>query len=164
MFFNSSSKKIGAIVKAPRKYVCREHGLSNDEIKRLNKKEIDKHRDCFIRDRDRILFSKAFRRLSRKTQVFLPASDDQVRTRLTHTLEVAQIATITAEALGLNRNLTEAIALGHDIGHAPFGHTGERVLHKISTGCDNLGGLSPEFAPEEMGFKHNLQASELFQS
>ncbi len=114
-------------------------------------------RNEFMRDRDRILYSKSFRRLSRKTQVFLPASDDHVRTRLTHSLEVSQIATISAQALGLDRDLTEAIALGHDIGHTPFGHTGERVLNLIATCCDDLGGLSPELSINEMGFKHNLQ-------
>lgn len=110
-----------------------------------------------MRDRDRILYSKPFRRMSRKTQIFLPASDDHVRTRLTHSLEVAQISTISAQALGLDRDLTEAIALGHDIGHTPFGHTGERVLNLISTNCDPLGGLSTELEIDEMGFKHNLQ-------
>jgi len=114
-------------------------------------------RNEFMRDRDRILYSKSFRRLSRKTQIFLPASDDHVRTRLTHSLEVAQIATISAQALGLDRDLTEAISLGHDIGHTPFGHTGERVLNLIATCCDSLGGLAPDLSVNDMGFKHNLQ-------
>ncbi|NIA23830.1 MAG: dNTP triphosphohydrolase [Proteobacteria bacterium] len=116
-----------------------------------------RYRNDFMRDRDRILYSKPFRRMSRKTQIFLPASDDHVRTRLTHSLEVAQISTISAQALGLDRDLTEAIALGHDIGHTPFGHTGERVLNLIATNCDFLGGLSTELKIEDMGFKHNLQ-------
>lgn len=115
------------------------------------------YRNEFMRDRDRILYSKPFRRLSRKTQIFLPASDDHVRTRLTHSLEVAQISTISAQSLGLDRDLTEAIALGHDIGHTPFGHTGERVLNLIATNCDKLSGLSPELDIGLMGFKHNLQ-------
>jgi len=115
------------------------------------------YRNEFMRDRDRILYSKPYRRLSRKTQVFLPASDDSVRTRLTHSLEVAQISTISAQALALDRDLTEAIALGHDIGHTPFGHTGERVLNRIVMNCDRLGGLAPDLNIEEMGFKHNLQ-------
>ena len=154
---NNRKEKIGAKVRVPRNYIKREYRLRLNDEEPEQGEDNNPYRGYFIRDRDRILFSKAFRRLSRKTQVFLPASDDQVRTRLTHTLEVAQIATITAEALGLDRNLTEAIALGHDIGHAPFGHTGERVLHHISTGCDNLGGLSPRLISEDMGFKHNLQ-------
>lgn len=88
-------------------------------------------RSEFMRDRDRILYSKAFRRLSGKTQVFLSGIDDHQRTRLTHTLEVSQIARTIAYNLGLNIDLTEAIALGHDIGHTPFGHVGERTLHMI---------------------------------
>lgn len=87
-------------------------------------------RTAFQRDRDRILHSKAFRRLKRKTQVFLLA-DDHYRTRLTHTLEVAQIARSAARALFLNEDLTEAIALGHDLGHTPFGHAGEAVLNEV---------------------------------
>jgi dGTPase len=120
-------------------------------------KSAGKYRSDFMRDRDRILYSKPFRRMSRKTQIFLPSSDDHVRTRLTHSLEVAQISTIGSQALGLDRDLTEAIALGHDIGHTPFGHTGERVLNLIATNCDRLGGLSTDLKIEHMGFKHNLQ-------
>ena len=116
-----------------------------------------RYRNDFMRDRDRILYSKPFRRMSRKTQIFLPLSDDHVRTRLTHSLEVAQISTISSEALGLDRDLTEAIALGHDIGHTPFGHTGERVLNLIATNCDSLGGLATDLQINDMGFKHNLQ-------
>ena len=86
------------------------------------------YRTAFQRDRDRILHTKAFRRLKRKTQVFLAAEDDHYRTRLTHTLEVSQIARSISRALQLNEDLTEAIALGHDLGHTPFGHAGERVL------------------------------------
>ncbi len=88
-------------------------------------------RPAFTRDRDRILHSKAFRRLKHKTQVFLAPEVDHLRTRLTHTLEVAQIARTISKALRLNEDLTEAIALGHDLGHTPFGHTGERVLNKV---------------------------------
>lgn len=84
----------------------------------------------FQRDRDRIIHSKAFRRLMRKTQVFLSPEEDHYRTRLTHTLEVSQIARTIARALRLNEDLTEAIALGHDLGHTPFGHAGERVLQR----------------------------------
>lgn len=86
----------------------------------------------FQRDRDRILHSKAFRRLKHKTQVFLSPEGDHYRTRLTHTLEVSQIARTIARALWLNEDLTEAIALGHDIGHTPFGHAGEKVLNNLN--------------------------------
>ncbi|MBE3592893.1 MAG: deoxyguanosinetriphosphate triphosphohydrolase [Thermoanaerobacter sp.] len=85
----------------------------------------------FQRDRDRIIHSKAFRRLSHKTQVFISPEGDHYRTRLTHTLEVAQIAKTIARALRLNEDLTEAIALGHDLGHTPFGHSGEEVLNRL---------------------------------
>ncbi len=91
-------------------------------------------RTCFQVDRDRILHSKAFRRLKYKTQVFLAPAGDHYRTRLTHTLEVAQIARTIARALRLNEDLTEAIALGHDLGHTPFGHAGERVLDELLEG------------------------------
>ncbi|MCR5432091.1 MAG: deoxyguanosinetriphosphate triphosphohydrolase [Lachnospiraceae bacterium] len=89
-------------------------------------------RTCFERDRDRIIHSKAFRRLSGKTQVFLTPQGDHYRTRLTHTLEVSQIARTIARALKLNECLTEAIALGHDLGHTPFGHAGERALDRAT--------------------------------
>lgn len=91
-------------------------------------------RTAFERDRDRIIHSKAFRRLKHKTQVFLAPRGDHYRTRLTHTLEVAQIARTLARALKLNEPLTEAIALGHDLGHTPFGHAGEEVLNEILPG------------------------------
>ena len=96
-------------------------------------------RTDYQRDRDRILHSKAFRRMNDKTQVFLAAQGDHYRTRLTHTLEVSQIARTIAKALRLNEDLTEAIALGHDLGHTPFGHSGERALNRC---CPN-------------GFRHN---------
>ena len=91
-------------------------------------------RPAFQHDRDRILHSKAFRRLKHKTQVFLTPSGDHYRTRLTHTLEVAQIGRTIAKSLFLNEDLTEAIALGHDLGHTPFGHAGEDVLNRIVPG------------------------------
>ena len=90
-------------------------------------------RTAFQRDRDRIIHSKAFRRLKHKTQVFLSPESDHYRTRLTHTLEVSQIARTISSALQLNGDLTEAIALGHDLGHTPFGHAGERSLDKLSS-------------------------------
>ncbi|MFB3739093.1 MAG: deoxyguanosinetriphosphate triphosphohydrolase [Candidatus Velamenicoccus archaeovorus] len=88
----------------------------------------DRLRTCFQRDRDRIVHAKAFRRLKHKTQVFLAPEGDHYRVRLTHTLEVSQIARTAARALRLNEDLTEAIALGHDLGHTPFGHLGEQAL------------------------------------
>lgn len=89
-------------------------------------------RTCYQRDRDRILHCKSFRRLKHKTQVFLAPKGDHYRTRLTHTLEVSQIARTIARALRLNEDLTEAISLGHDLGHTPFGHAGERALNEVS--------------------------------
>ena len=91
-------------------------------------------RTAFQRDRDRIIHSKSFRRLKHKTQVFLSPFGDHYRTRLTHTLEVSQIARTIAKALRLNEDLTEAIALGHDLGHTPFGHAGEKVLNDLLPG------------------------------
>ena len=91
-------------------------------------------RTCWQRDRDRIIHSKAFRRLKQKTQVFLSPEGDHYRTRLTHTLEVSQIARTISRALRLNEDLTEAIALGHDLGHTPFGHAGERALNRLTPG------------------------------
>jgi dGTPase len=99
-------------------------------------------RPIYQRDRDRILHSKAFRRLKHKTQVFLAPEGDHYRTRLTHTLEVSQIARTIAKALLLNEDLTEAIALSHDLGHTPFGHAGERALNRVCPG----------------GFQHHLQS------
>lgn len=97
-------------------------------------------RTCFQRDRDRIIHSKSFRRLKYKTQVLMLPEGDHYRTRLTHTLEVSQIARTIARALMLNEDLTEAIALGHDLGHTPFGHMGEKVLDKLAK-ANGLGGF-----------------------
>ena len=102
----------------------------------------------YARDRDRIIHSRAFRRLKHKTQVFIPYEGDHFRTRLTHTIEVSQIARSAARALGLNEDLTEAIALGHDLGHTPFGHSGERVLDRLLRASHQHAG----------GFKHNYQS------
>ena len=108
--------------------------LSSKSKGRLRKEKKDDIRTCFQRDRDRIIHSKAFRRLKHKTQVFLAPKGDHYRTRLTHTLEVSQIARTIARALRLNEDLTEAIALGHDLGHTPFGHAGEDILREICPG------------------------------
>ena len=91
-------------------------------------------RTCFQRDVDRVIHSKAFRRLKHKTQVFLSPEGDHYRTRMTHTLEVTRIARTMARALGLNEALAEAAALAHDLGHTPFGHAGERALGRMVSG------------------------------
>ncbi|MGH2358596.1 MAG: HD domain-containing protein [Candidatus Limnocylindria bacterium] len=115
---------------------------------RVRPEEPDPYRTSFERDRDRIIHTKAFRRLKHKTQVFLNPEGDHYVTRLTHTLQVAQIARALAAALSLNEPLAEAIALGHDAGHTPFGHTGETAL-------------SPYFPPE--GWHHAAQSVRLFE-
>lgn len=108
--------------------------LSSQSKGRETPEELCSVRTLYQHDRDRILHCKAFRRLKHKTQVFLSPEGDHYRTRLTHTLEVAQIARTVARALRLNEDLTEAIAMGHDLGHTPFGHAGERVLHQLTPG------------------------------
>jgi dGTPase len=108
--------------------------LSAESKGRVRPEEEDPYRTAYQRDRDRILHTKAFRRLKRKTQVFLAPQGDHYRTRLTHTLEVMQIARTVSRALNLNEDLTEAIALGHDLGHTPFGHAGESVLNEVTPG------------------------------
>lgn len=107
-------------------------------------------RSCFQRDRDRIIHSSAFRRLKHKTQVFVEHEGDHFRTRLTHSIEVAQVARTVSGSLGLNQELTEAVALAHDLGHPPFGHTGEDALHVL-------------MAPHG-GFDHNAQAIKIVTS
>lgn len=119
-------------------YACK----SKDTVGRLREETPCPMRTEFQRDRDRIIHCKAFRRLKNKTQVFFSPEGDHYRTRLTHTLTVAQVARSISRALSLNEDLTEAIALGHDLGHTPFGHSGERILNK----------LSPK------GFSHNVQS------
>jgi dGTPase len=110
---------------------------SGDSKGRLRPEAEDPIRPAFQRDRDRIIHTKAFRRLKHKTQVFFSPAGDHYRTRLTHTLEVAQIARSIAKVLRLHEELTEAIALGHDLGHTPFGHAGERVLSALVPGGFN---------------------------
>jgi dGTPase len=104
---------------------------------RLRPEKEDDVRPAFQRDRDRIIHCKAFRRLKHKTQVFFAPTGDHYRTRLTHTLEVSQIARTIAKVLRLHEELTEAIALGHDLGHTPFGHAGERVIDRLMPGGFN---------------------------
>lgn len=116
--------------------------FSDESRGRQRPEEQDPIRPVFQRDRDRVLHCKAFRRLKQKTQVFLSPEGDLYRTRLTHTLEVSQIARTIARALRLNEDLTEAISLAHDLGHTPFGHAGERALDKLTPG----------------GFKHYMQS------
>lgn len=122
-----------------RLFLAPEASFSADSRGRVLPMDDDDIRTVFQRDRDRILHCKSFRRLKHKTQVFISPEGDHYRTRLTHTLEVSQIARTIARALRLNEDLTEAIALGHDLGHTPFGHTGERLLNSLS----------------QNGFRHN---------
>ncbi len=113
---------------------------------------------AFQRDRDRILHARSFRRLKHKTQVFVPHTADHPRTRLTHTLEVAQLGRTIARALGLNEDLVEAVALGHDLGHTAFGHTGETVLNEILHGRNPEVDLPREVVAGTGSFKHNYQS------
>lgn len=115
---------------------------SRDTLGRVREETPCSVRTDFQRDRDRIIYSNSFKRLKNKTQVFFAPEGDHYITRLTHTLDVAQIARSIARALALNEDLTEAIAMGHDLGHTPFGHVGERVLDKLSS----------------TGFEHNVQS------
>lgn len=125
-------------------HFCKFAVLSAKTKGRLRLETIDASdiRTPFMRDRDRIIHSKSFRRLMHKTQCFLSPEGDHYRTRLTHTLEVSQIARTIARSLNLNEDLTEAAALGHDLGHTPFGHAGERILNDLCS----------------VGFKHNEQS------
>ena len=116
-------------------YIVGPYGvLAENSRGRLTDEEECSIRTCFQRDVDRITHSKSFRRLKHKTQVFLQPEGDHYRTRLTHTLEVSRLARTVARALSLNEDLAEAIALGHDLGHTPFGHAGERALNRIYPG------------------------------
>lgn len=121
--------------------------LASESRGRLRDEPPDPVRTCFQRDRDRIIHCKAFRRLKHKTQVFIDPEEDHYRTRLTHTLEVSQIARTIARALRVNEDLTEAIALGHDLGHTPFGHAGEAALDEVYR----------EYVPGG-GFRHGEQS------
>ncbi|MEC7965459.1 MAG: dNTP triphosphohydrolase, partial [Pseudomonadota bacterium] len=115
-----------------------------DSRGRLHPEEESAFRSCFQRDRDRIIHASSFRRLKHKTQVFIEHEGDYFRTRLTHSIEVAQVARTISGTLGLNQELAEAVALAHDLGHTPFGHTGEDALAEL---------MSPYG-----GYDHNAQA------
>lgn len=119
------------------KYLAPQAAKSAESRGRLRPESDDPIRPAYQRDRDRIIHCKAFRRLKHKTQVFFAPTGDHYRTRLTHTLEVSQIARTIAKVLRLHEELTEAIALGHDLGHTPFGHAGERVLRDLIPGGFN---------------------------
>lgn len=129
--------------------------FSDEGEGRARSSEPDILRNDFQRDRDKILHTKSFRRLSHKTQVFIAAEGDHYRTRLTHTLEVSQIARTIARALSLNEDLTEAISLGHDLGHTPFGHAGERALSRCLA---RVKGMPCDSFEAEILFKHNEQS------
>lgn len=156
--------------------------IPNELIKREKKQEdvLPSYRTEFMRDRDRIMYATAFRRLAGKTQIYTVGADDHKRNRLTHTLEVAQISRTIAQGLGLNQDLAEAIALAHDFGHAPFGHAGEKMLHDIMIPEAEVVKSSPFFKQKyknivqqfkretvkevdyfnhAFGFKHNLQSA-----
>lgn len=141
--------------------------------------ELPEYRSEFMRDRDRIMYATAFRRLAGKTQIYTVGADDHKKNRLTHTLEVSQIARTIASALNLNADLAEAIALAHDFGHTPFGHAGEQMLHEIMIPDSDFIKKSPfyhtslksinerferensaekEFLNSLFGFKHNIQS------
>lgn len=140
-------------------YLC-EYAQHNEHCQRKwNIREVEIERSEFQRDRERIVNSKAFRRMVDKAQIFTSSKGDHYRTRMTHTLEVAQIARSIANSLKLNIDLTEAIALGHDIGHTPFGHQGERTLSDIiNWKTDVLKKLPFEKENPYGGFKHNFQS------
>lgn len=161
-----------SIFKIPESYICRNYDDKNSGI--------SNYRDTFMRDRDRILYCTAFRRLAGKTQIYTIGSDDHKRNRMTHSLEVAQIARTVSKALGLNCDLTEAIALAHDFGHTPFGHAGEEMLNQIMIPNNEYLKGTPYFNQSEsginsiirkekvknssinsndmFGFKHNIQS------
>lgn len=134
-------------------YACKSKDMHktrvNDEIE-------DVHRTAFQRDRDRIIYSNSFRNLSDKRQILVEHNSEHNRSRLTHTVEVVQVSKTIANAMGLNEDLTEAIALGHDLGHPPFGHTGEALLDLLLNGEDTAEGI---LTGEDLGgFKHNYQS------
>ena len=146
--------------KAPASLALRKENISN---------KTSEYRSEFMRDRDRVMYCSSFRRLSGKTQIYLTGSNDNQRNRLTHTLEVSQIARTISHALELDSDLTEAIALGHDLGHTPFGHAGERILNEIMMPGSEINIKNSPMKTDEVeessikyeplfGFKHNIQS------
>ena len=139
--------------RAPKELAWRKSYTKKPEI-------TEKYRSEFMRARDRIMYCRSFRRLAGKTQIYRAGENDHQRTRLTHTLEVAQIARTVAKALHLDFDLAEAIALGHDLGHAPFGHAGEKVLHRLMK--ESLKDIKDRDDRDDLkdlfGFKHNIQS------
>ncbi|MBM6774114.1 deoxyguanosinetriphosphate triphosphohydrolase [Olsenella profusa] len=144
--------------RSERERLSEDAAFADASLGRLRPEEPDPLRTCYQCDRDRILHSKSFRRLAHKTQVFLAPEGDHYRTRLIHTLEVAQVARSIARPLGLNEDLTEAVALGHDLGHTPFGHVGERAL---SHALARYRGLDPEAPGSARLFAHNEQGARI---
>lgn len=136
------------IFKIPDDFICRYHEDST---------ELPEYRTTFMRDRDRVMYCTAFRRLAGKTQIYTIGSDDHKKNRLTHSLEVAQIARTIALSLGFNEALTEAIALGHDFGHTPFGHAGEQMLHQIMIPKSQYIKYSPFFHTELSEIENTIQ-------
>jgi len=136
---------ISKVFSANPKFATKKYSEDNHEFRSL-----------FDRDRDRILYSKEFRRLNRKTQVFVSGFDDHIRNRLTHTIEVSQISQTISSYFKLNDALTSAIAYGHDVGHTPFGHVGERTLNYFMNGCGKFKDFNDVYK-KQRGFKHNLQ-------
>ena len=139
------------MIPSPSEYIANLEGIlapyalkSADSGGRVHPEKEHPYRSCYQRDRDRIIHCSAFRRLDYKTQVFVPHEQDHYRTRMTHTLEVAQISRTIARALKLNEDVVEAVALAHDLGHAPFGHAGEEVLNELMADAG--------------GFEHNRQS------
>ena len=133
-------------------------------IRVYNNTDIGEYRNEFQRDRERVVNCKAFRRMVDKAQIFSAEKGDYYRTRMTHSLEVNQIAKAIAYALKLNLDLTEAIALGHDLGHTPFGHQGERTLNAILLGEEDVGIVAKKSMFEQKcfgGFKHNYQSARI---
>ena len=136
------------LFRIPKEFISRYSILGED---------LPKYRTEFMRDRDRVMYCTAFKRLAGKTQIYTIGSDDHRKNRLTHSLEVAQIARTISRALGLNEELTEAIALGHDLGHTPFGHAGERMLHTIMCPKSDVVKDSPFFGKEADTLKRELE-------
>lgn len=163
---NKTLEKWKGILQARRNNLLAPWAVKDDDpeaTKRENGEENASfgHRTAFQHDIGRIIHSKAFRRLKHKTQVFISYKKDHFRTRLTHTLEVLQIATYIARTLGLNEDLVAAIALGHDLGHTPFGHAGEKVLDKIMSGkYTNFSSTEVKriLSKDRCGFKHNIHS------